>query len=120
MTYPDSRNSLRATPAELEQIRTIVLFVWGLYGLGLVVAGLPTIVGIVLAYVKRDSAIGTIYESHFNYAISTFWISILIAVIGAVATLIFIGWLVLFLGGIWYIYRIVKGALRALNREPVF
>lgn len=104
---------------DLESIRTIVLVIYGLYALGLFVGGLATVVGIVLAYVKRDDARGTIYESHFRWAISTFWIFLLIAVVGGIATLILIGWLILAAGFVWYVYRIVKGWLRANERRPV-
>jgi uncharacterized membrane protein len=119
MTYPNDPTPLPGRGAELESIRTTVLFVWGLYALGLFVAGVPTIAGIILAYVKRGSAVGTIYESHFNYAISTFWISILITIVGSILFFIGVGWIVWALGAIWYVYRIIRGGLRALNREPI-
>jgi uncharacterized membrane protein len=104
---------------DLESLRTIVLVIYGLYALGVFVAGAATLVGIILAYVKRSDAAGTVYQSHFSWAISTFWISILITIIGAITTLILVGWLILGVGFIWYVYRIVKGWMRASERRPI-
>jgi uncharacterized membrane protein len=104
---------------DLESLRTVVLVVYGLYALGLFVAGVPTLAGIILAYVKRGDAVGTIYQSHFSWAINTFWLSLLITIIGAITTLILVGWLILFAGFIWYVYRIIKGWMRASERRPI-
>jgi uncharacterized membrane protein len=120
--YPPQRQSVppyAPDRPDLESLRTIVLVIYGLYAVGILLAGVATLIGIVLAYVKRDDARGTVYESHFRWAISTFWISLLITVIGAITTLILVGWLIIAVGAVWYIYRIVKGWLRANERRPV-
>jgi uncharacterized membrane protein len=102
-----------------ESLRTFALVVYVLYALGLV-TGVLTIAGIILAYLKRGAAAGTVYESHFRYAISTFWLSVIAWIVGGILTLVFVGWIVLALWTVWYVFRIIKGGLRAMNREPVF
>jgi uncharacterized membrane protein len=103
---------------DLDSLRTWTLVVYALYAVGLF-TGIMTLAGIVLAYYKRGAATGTIYESHFRYAISTFWLSLVAWIVGGVLTLVWIGWLVIGLWMIWYIFRIIKGGLAAANRQPV-
>jgi uncharacterized membrane protein len=57
------------------RIRTLVLVVDILYAANLFV-WFTSIVGVVIAYMKRGDAAGTIYESHMTYAIRTFWIGL--------------------------------------------
>lgn len=114
--YP---TTLSPSAAELQSLRSSALIVYGLFAVGLFIAGLPTIAGLILAYLKRGSAAGTIYEGHFNYAISTFWISVIVWIVGWITTFILIGWVIIGLGFVWYVYRIVSGALRAMNSRPV-
>jgi hypothetical protein len=48
------------------------LIVWGLY-LASFLLGFTWIVGLVIAYVKRDEMKGTLGEGHMTYAIRTAW-----------------------------------------------
>lgn len=115
----DHRTTIAPAADELHSLRSYALIVYGLYAVGLFIAGLPTIAGLILAYVKRGSAAGTIYEAHFNYAISTFWISMIVWIVGWITTFILIGWVIIGLGFLWYVYRIIRGGLRATNHQPV-
>ena len=83
--------------------------------------GWPSIIAVIIGYVKRDDARGTWLESHFTWAIRTFWIALAIAfVVGLVGLplvllfgLGFVVWAVgLALLGLWAIYRIARGWLR--------
>ena len=38
--------------------------------------GLTGLASIIIAYLKRDDAKGTIYESHLTYQINTFWVGL--------------------------------------------
>ena len=100
----------------------------GILGAATIVAafltGWPSIIAVILNYVKRSEARGTWLDSHFAWQIRTFWFGLLwVALCGLfiVMTLgigILIAWLPLFVVGLWFIYRIVRGWLRLLDRQP--
>jgi uncharacterized membrane protein len=91
---------------------------------GAFVFGLPSIIAVVINYVKREEARGTFLESHFRWQIRTFWFALLWCVIGAMLFASFIGIplaLVVFLGaGVWAIYRIARGWLALRDRKPMY
>ena len=82
--------------------------------------GITYIAAIVVNYVKRDEVRGTIAESHFDWQIRTFWISLGVALVGIVLSLILIGYLVLFANAVWIIYRVVKGWLYLNDDRPIY
>ncbi len=82
--------------------------------------GITAIVGIVINYVKKEDAAGTVYESHFDWQIRTFWWGLVWSVLGFI--LIFalgLGFIVLFVAWVWAIYRVVKGWLKWNDQQPV-
>lgn len=89
--------------------------------------GWPSIVAVIVNYVKRDDARGTWLESHFAWQIRTFWFAMLwavtILVAGAPLTLLLVGFLIwgvgLFILGLWAIYRIAKGWMALRDHRPV-
>jgi uncharacterized membrane protein len=89
---------------------------------GSFVFGWPSIIAVIINYVKRGDARGTWLESHFSWQIRTFWFALLWATVvfffGLPLTLVIVGfavWIVgFFLLGIWAIYRIARGWM-ALN-----
>ena len=89
--------------------------------------GWPSIIAVIVNYVKRGDARGTWLESHFTWQIRTFWFSMLWACLiflaGLPLTLVIIGfgvWAVgFFILGIWAIYRIAMGWSRLNDRRPV-
>lgn len=93
---------------------------------GAFLTGWPSIIAVILNYVKRGETRGTWLESHFRWQIRTFWFGLLwIALCGIfiVATLgigILIAWLPIALVGFWFIYRIVRGWLALNDRRPMY
>ena len=85
--------------------------VYALYAAS-VVNGFTAIVGVAIAYFKRDDAVGTWQESHYEWQMRTFWFGLLWIVIGVATTFILIGFLILAVAVVWLIYRIVKGWVR--------
>jgi uncharacterized membrane protein len=123
--------TVEASPA---LVRTTHL-VYGLHALGLVLGafgaatvlgsflfGWPSIIAVIINYVKRDDVRGTWLETHFRWQIRTFWFALLwaliVAVVSAPLALILVGIGTWILGmavlGVWAIYRIGRGWL-ALN-----
>ena len=81
--------------------------VYILYLVSLVV-GVTGIVGVIMAYINRDGAPGWV-QTHYTFQIRTFWIGFLFVFVGAILTLLLIGWLVLLAWVVWLIVRVVKG-----------
>lgn len=106
------------TPEQLASLRQLTLVVYILYALSWLV-GLTAIVAIVINYVKREDAAGTLYESHFTWQIRTFWWALLWCVIGALSMVILVGFVILFAAAVWSIYRLVKGWLYWNDRKPM-
>lgn len=102
-----------------DNLKTMVYVTYGLFIVGIFMGGFPAIAGVVLAYIKRDEALGTIYHSHFLYLIRTFWVSTLIGLLGVLLSLIFVGIFVIIAVSIWYIFRVIYGAVRCYEQKEV-
>jgi len=92
--------------------------------IGAFVFGVPSIIAVVINYVKRGEARGTFLESHFRWQIRTFWFALLWCVIGTMLIVTLIGiplaLAVFFAAGMWTIYRIVRGWLALRDRKPMY
>ncbi|KAE9536916.1 hypothetical protein A1D25_10535 [Ursidibacter arcticus] len=99
--------------------RTLVIITYALFLSGLLIGGLPTIIGLIIVYVKRKDLEGTVYFDHFRFLIRTFWLSLLGAVIGALLSFIGIGFIVIVVVGLWYAVRIIYGFIKVLDKKPV-
>ena len=94
--------------------------------IGAFLIGWPSIIAVILNYVKRDAARGTWVESHFRWQIRTFWFGLLwvmICVFFVIMTFglgIFIAWIPLAFITIWFIYRIVRGWIALNARRPMY
>jgi len=94
---------------------------------GAFLIGWPSIIAVVLNYVKRSDAAGTWLESHFRWQIRTFWFAlawvVLVALVGGALTIVLVGfailWVGLFVLGLWAIYRIARGWLALKDRRPM-
>ena len=93
---------------------------------GAFLVGWPSIIAVVLNYVKRNEARGTWLESHFRWQIRTFWFGLLwvsLCILFVVMTLglgILIAWLPLAIITVWFIYRVVRGWLALNERRPMY
>jgi uncharacterized membrane protein len=93
---------------------------------GAFLTGWPSIIAVILNYVKRSEARGTWLESHFRWQIRTFWFGLLwvsLCVFFVVITLglgLLIAWVPLGLVGIWFVYRIARGWLALRARRPMY
>jgi uncharacterized membrane protein len=103
--------SYERTSVEDERIWAIASYVLHLVG---AVCGLTSIIGLVINYLKRDRH-DDLFDSHHAWMIRSFWWAILWSIIGFVTILLLIGWVILFLVWVWYIYRHVRGLIALLN-----
>ena len=85
--------------------------------------GWPSIIAVILNYVKRSEVRGTWLDSHFSWQIRTFWFALLWVVIAFVLFITLIGIpvaYVLWIGtGIWVLYRIIRGWLALLSERAL-
>jgi uncharacterized membrane protein len=93
---------------------------------GAFLTGWPSIIAVILNYVKRGDTRGTWLESHFRWQIRTFWFGLLwvsLCLLFVVFTLgigIIIAWVPILLTGVWFIYRIVRGWMALSRRRPMY
>jgi uncharacterized membrane protein len=96
--------------------------VYACYAIGFFV-GITWLVGVIVAYVKRDDARGTWMESHFSWMIRTFWWSIVWLVVGTILAITIIGiifaWVVWGIAWLWALYRVIKGWIRLNEAKAV-
>jgi len=95
---------------------------------GMFVFGWPSIVAVIMNYVRRSEARGTWLESHFNWQIRTFWFALLwgtvTSIISAPLVLVLglgvVTWVIGFLAvGLWVIYRVIRGWVALRDGVPV-
>ncbi|HVZ92466.1 MAG TPA: hypothetical protein VG843_12515 [Rhizomicrobium sp.] len=107
-----------AAPAAETDARLLAIVVYGLYLAGWPCLHLPTIAGLILAYVKRGDVRGTIWESHFDNAIETFWVSLVVGIVAIPLCFFVIGIPILIGVFVWFLYRSIKGLIRAIENRP--
>ncbi len=92
---------------------------------GAFLTGWPSIIAVILNYIKRSEARGTWLDSHFRWQIRTFWFGLLwISLCGAfiIATLgigLLFMWLPIGLVGLWFVYRIIRGWVTLSDKRPM-
>ena len=104
--------------------------VTGIIGVATVVGafltGWPSIIAVILNYVKRGAVRGTWLESHFRWQIRTFWYGLLwvalciLFIIGTLGIGILVAWLPLGIVSIWFIYRVARGWIALNSRRPMY
>jgi uncharacterized membrane protein len=132
-------------PRDENGLRSAVLIAYALFLLA-PINGLTAIAGIVVVYLKREEARGTIWQSHLRNLLWVFWVSVLffaaaaMLVLPGLATLLFalfetngnppaglVGGLLAalpalalasLLFGVWYLYRTIAGLVRAVDGQP--
>ena len=93
---------------------------------GAFLTGWPSIIAVIMNYIKRGEARGTWIESHFRWQIRTFWFGVLWVlpcVIFIVITLgigLIVAWLPLAVVTLWFIYRIARGWLSLRDGRPMY
>ncbi len=107
----------RQTDRWLEPGVTNIQVIYGLYIAGFIV-GITPLIGVVLAYVNRGKDGGWI-ETHYTWAIRTFWIGLLYGFVSFILMFILIGFLAAIAVAVWFVVRMILG-LQAVGRgEPI-
>lgn len=86
-------------------------------------SGWPSIIAVILNYVKRSEVRGTWLDSHFSWQIRTFWFALLWLVIGAILFVTVVGipfaFVLWIATGIWVLYRIIRGWLALVSQKTL-
>jgi len=85
--------------------------------------GWPSIIAVIINYVKRSEVRGTWLDSHFSWQIRTFWFAALWVVVAVILFVTLIGipfaWAIWVITGIWVLYRIIRGWLALTSDRPM-
>jgi uncharacterized membrane protein len=79
--------------------------------------GVLSVIALIVNYIKREDAVGTIYHSHMTWMIRTFWWTLFWGVVTTipvlVLTVVTFGLLsfLFVVPVLWYLYRMIKGVL---------
>ena len=99
-------NIVSETGGDAAEGRTANL-IYILYLLSLIF-GVTSLVGLVMAYINKGDAPEWV-QSHYRFQIRTFWIGLLLGVIGFFTAAFVVGILILVFLFVWWIARCVKG-----------
>ena len=89
--------------------------------------GIPSIIAVVMNYIRRSDARGTYLDSHFSWQLRTFWYALLwvtvVFVLSIPLMIVLIGFVTfpvgIFIIGVWVIYRVARGWLRLNDGQPI-
>lgn len=105
------------TPSVGEDVNTTpVKIAYALYAFGCIFP-LLTLGGVIYAYVERGKS--ELNDTHLTHLIRTFWLALLISVVGVLTIVVVIGIPILIAGGIWYVLRIITGFVLFNDGKPV-
>ena len=113
--------------------------IYGLHALSLIIGivgtatvvgafllGWPSIIAVIMNYIKRSDASGTWLESHFRWQIRTFWFGLIWAALCWLVVLmtlfiaVIIIWIPLGILTLWFIYRVARGWLALREHKPMY
>lgn len=78
-----------------------------------------SMVGVFFAYKIRQEHQGGWLESHCNWQIQTFWISLAAFVLGMLTAMLLVGYVVMVIASLWFLYRVIKGWLKLSDNQTV-
>jgi uncharacterized membrane protein len=81
--------------------------------------GLTGLAAVIIAYLKRGEMGGDIWYGHLSFAIRTFWIGLVVSLIGIATSFIGIGFLILIAVFVWYMVRTIFALLKAIENKPI-
>ncbi len=134
-----ANTTVHAQPSAEQSLVRLTHITYGLHAIGLAMGvfgsativgaflGLPSLVALIINYVKRSDVRGTWLDTHFSWQIRTFWWvvawTVIIGLVSAPLTLVLIGFGTWFIGialvGIWAVYLIVRGWLRLRSGQTM-
>jgi uncharacterized membrane protein len=116
-TPPTAQQPVLPPPNEpLSDERQLAFVVYLAY-LGSILFQPLVFVGIVLAYIQRETAPDWL-KAHYTYQVRTFWIGLLYLAVSVLLCFVLVGFLLLLGCLAWWIVRCALGIDRILRRQP--
>jgi len=88
------------------------------------VGSVPSIIAVIINYLKRGGARGSWAASHYRWQIRTFWFALLWLLIAMLLIVTVVGAPfglgLLIAVTLWLIYRIARGWMRLLDKQPMY
>lgn len=85
--------------------------------------GWPSIIAVIINYVKRSDTRDSYLDSHFGWQLRTFWYALLWALIAGIFIVTIVGiplaWIMVIILGLWVLYRIIRGWITLGNGKPM-
>ena len=94
--------------------------------IGAFLIGWPSLIAVLLNYIKRGEARGTWLDSHFRWQVRTFWYGLLWAILCGAFVVVTLGlgllvvWIPLAILTIWFIYRVARGWSALSANRPMY
>ncbi|MDW6019685.1 hypothetical protein SBW85_18445 [Vibrio plantisponsor] len=115
-----NQTSFDAAKTELSQVeksaKTHAIVAYALMLLGFW-TGLGFLIGGIWGMVKASDAKGTIFESHYANIKRTFWVSLILSIIGIVTSVFVVGWFIVVFAFFYTLYKVVKGLARVTSNK---
>jgi len=116
-----STTTPEAAPAREDTLRKITLFDYALHLISPFTLMTFTVIALIINYVKRPDSVGTVFHSHMDYMIRTCWWTLFWIVVTSIIAFVTLG-VFSFVGVfpiIWYMYRMIKGLMRAIDTRAI-
>ena len=125
-----------APPTATDGLVTLTYIIYGLHTLSALggiltpafvvtafVSGWPSLIAVIINYVKRKEVRGSYLESHFRWQIRTFWFAVAWLLVATLLAVTFVeipfAIVVAWIAGLWVLYRIARGLLRLLDKREM-
>ena len=105
-------------PFDGNRERELVVVAYALYVVGFFGMLAPSLLALGLNYWRRDRS-GSCYGSHHRWMIRTFWWGVLWAAAGLFLFFALLGYAVLIVVSIWWVYRLIRGVLALVDEEAM-
>ncbi|PSU31504.1 DUF4870 family protein [Photobacterium aquimaris] len=103
------------TPKD-QAAKTNALIAYGLMVAGFF-TGIAWIIGGIWAMVKKDEAVGTIFEDHYSNIIKTCWWGLGLFIVSFVLAFVVVGYFLAIAVFIWCLFKIIKGLAKLTSNK---
>ncbi|MFT5580098.1 MAG: putative membrane protein [Paraglaciecola psychrophila] len=111
------QNGYLLSPAD-QRAKSHAFIAYCLMAVGLF-TGFFWLVGALWAMGKRSAASDTVFAGHYDAIISMFWWGLGLSILGAILSVIVIGYLLIFAVWLWSLYKIVTGIAKLSSNEAI-
>ncbi|MHB1358474.1 MAG: DUF4870 family protein [Rhodocyclaceae bacterium] len=91
--------------------------------IGAFVFGWPSIIAVIINYVTRANVRGSWLDTHWRWQLRSFWYAALWMLVAGLLAVTLIGIpaaiLVIAVTGFWVLYRVIRGWVALVNRQPL-